>query len=359
LVVEDSAVDAELLLRQLRGEGFDPQAERVDQAETFVAALGRADWDVVLCDFAMPGFSGPEALQLLQASGKDIPFIIVTGAIGEEAAVGIMKAGALDFVLKNRIARLGPAVRREVHDARMRQQQRLDAAARVESQQKLEIAHQQLRQLSGKILQLQEHERMLLSRGLHDDVGQSLTGLQLQLQAIRRRAANDTDGKALDESIQIVGQLLAQVRDLSLDLRPPQLDQLGLAAALRWYGERKVERLPELTLHFEAQDLPPLDADVETAAFRIVQEAMTNVLRHAVAHRVSIALENHEGGLKVLVQDDGRGFDVAAAQDRARRGASLGLLDIQERAAMAGGRVDIQSRPGCTRVVIQLPGAVS
>jgi signal transduction histidine kinase len=112
-------------------------------------------------------------------------------------------------------------------------------------------------------------------------------------------------------------------------------------------------------LHFEAQDLPPLDADVETAAFRIVQEAMTNVLRHAVAHRVSIALENHEGGLKVLVQDDGRGFDVAAAQDRARRGASLGLLDIHERAAMAGGRVDIQSRPGCTRVVILLPGAVS
>jgi two-component system sensor histidine kinase UhpB len=195
-----------------------------------------------------------------------------------------------------------------------------------------------------------------LSRGLHDDVGQSLTGLQLQLQALRRRAKDPADEKSIDDSIQIVGQLLRQVRDLSLDLRPPQLDQLGLAAALRWYGERKVAPLPGLALRFEAQDLPPLNQDVETAAFRIVQEAMTNVLRHAQATQVAIEVGFRDGELRVVVEDNGRGFDVDAILERAQRGGSLGVLNIQERAAMAGGHAEFESCPGRTRILVRLPG---
>ena len=356
LIVDDSPQDADLLVRQLHRDGFDTDWARIDNAAALHAALAQEGWDVILCDFSMPGFGGPEALQILHASGKDIPFILVTGAIGEEAAVDMMKAGAQDFVLKDRVSRLGPVLRRELREAQGRRQQRLDAAARIESQQQLEIANRQLRQLSSKIIQLQENERKLLSRGLHDDVGQSLTGLTLQLQALRLRNREAAEGKALDDCLQIVGQLLTQVRELSLDLRPPQLDQLGLAAALRWFGERKVAPLPGLRLKFESEDLPPLSPDVETAAFRIVQEALTNVLRHAQATEVAIEVRHRDGQLCVAVEDNGRGFDVRQVQERALRGESLGVLNIQERAAMAGGRAEFDSRPGRTRVAVYLPG---
>lgn len=357
LLVDDSAPDAGLLLRQLRRDGFQPVWDRVDNARDLQVALARQDWDVVLCDFSMPGFSGSEALQFVRASGKDIPFILVTGTIGEEAAVGMMKSGAQDFLLKDHASRLGPAIRRELREAQGRRQQREDAQARIESQLELEAANRSLRQLSGKILQVQERERELLSRGLHDDVGQALTGLQLQLEALRRRAVNSADLKSLDDSVQIVGQVLAQVRDLSLDLRPPQLDLLGLVAALRWYAERKVAVVPGLVLRFDAQNLPPLHADIETAAFRIVQEAMTNVLRHAQAGEVGLQVAHDGGWLHVIVTDDGKGFDVQDIFERARRGESLGVLNMQERAGLVGGTVDIVSAPGLTRVCVTLPGA--
>jgi CheY-like chemotaxis protein len=110
LIVDDSPPDAELLVRQLRQDGFEPVSQRVDNAPELRATLTEREWDVVLCDFSMPGFSGPEALQLVRASGKDIPFILVTGTIGEEAAVGMMKSGAQDFLLKDHASRLGPAI---------------------------------------------------------------------------------------------------------------------------------------------------------------------------------------------------------------------------------------------------------
>lgn len=356
LIVDDSPQDADLLVRQLSRAGLGVDWTRVDNAADLRATLERDIWEVILCDFSMPGFGGPEALQILRDSGKDIPFILVTGAIGEEAAVDMMKAGAQDFVLKDRLSRLVPVLQRELREAQGRRQQRLDAAARIETQQQLEKANRQLRQLSSKMIQLQETERALLSRGLHDDVGQSLTGLTLQLQALRLRNREGAEGKALDDCLQIVGQLLTQVRELSLDLRPPQLDQLGLAAALRWFGERKVAPLPGLRLRFETEALPPLNPDVETAAFRIVQEALTNVLRHAQATEVAIEIRHQAGELCVAIEDNGAGFDVRQVQERALRGDSLGVLNIQERAAMAGGRATFDSRPGRTRVTVYLPG---
>lgn len=357
LIVDDSELDSELILRQLRRDGLEPVAERVCTSDAMAQALDRGAWDVILCDFSMPGFGGADALQLLRDTGKDIPFILVTGTIGEEAAVSMMKAGAQDFLLKDHASRLAPAIRREMREAQGRRQQREDARARVESQRKLETANRQLRLLSGKIMQVQERERELLSRGLHDDVGQALTGLQLQLEALRRRATAPADLKSIDDSVQIVGQVLTQVRELSLDLRPPQLDMLGLVAALRWYADRKVAAVPGLALEFKAEPLPPLHADVETTCFRIVQEAITNVQRHAHASRVEITVSHDGVQLQVTVTDNGRGFDVRGTYERALRGESLGVLNMQERAGTVGGKVEVQSGAGQTRVIIRLPSA--
>ncbi|MFH0794975.1 MAG: HD domain-containing phosphohydrolase [bacterium] len=120
LIVEDSPDDADLLVRELKRGGYDCDAKRVETAEEMKAALGQEKWDLILSDYALPNFSGPAALELLKASGLDLPFIIVSGTIGEETAVESLKAGAHDFMLKNKLARLIPAIRRELADAEVR-----------------------------------------------------------------------------------------------------------------------------------------------------------------------------------------------------------------------------------------------
>jgi signal transduction histidine kinase/FixJ family two-component response regulator len=129
LVVDDSEDDALLITRELRHSGFDPVVKRVDVAESMAAALDERPWDVILADYRMPHFSGTRALEVLQRSGRDIPFILVSGTVGEETAVAMMKAGASDFVLKHRLARLGAAVARELRDSEVRRQRRWAEAA--------------------------------------------------------------------------------------------------------------------------------------------------------------------------------------------------------------------------------------
>jgi signal transduction histidine kinase len=195
----------------------------------------------------------------------------------------------------------------------------------------------QLRVLSSKLLEAQEAERRAVARELHDDFGQVLTAIKLNLM---RRDRDDA------ESIALVNGAIARMRDLAHDLRPPMLDELGLAASLRWYVEREARRAGlefHLALAPPEQRPPP---GVEIASFRVAQEALTNVVRHAHARRVDIELCVVEGDLELLVRDDGAGFDVGGAQHRARRGESQGLLNMQERVALAGGEMKIDSVPG-------------
>jgi signal transduction histidine kinase len=147
----------------------------------------------------------------------------------------------------------------------------------------------------------------------------------------------------LDDSIGIVDETLQRVRSLSLELRPSMLDDLGLAAALRWYVDRQAQRAglqARVTAKLRDGRQPP---EVETACFRLAQEALTNVLRHAHAKRVVVQLRHHGAGLELVVRDDGVGFDVPAAQAQALRGDSLGLLGMRERALLVGGDVEIES----------------
>jgi two-component system, NarL family, sensor histidine kinase UhpB len=141
------------------------------------------------------------------------------------------------------------------------------------------------------------------------------------------------------------------MRDLAHDLRPPQLDELGLEASLRWYVERETARAGlQLELDLQALASAPAPA-VATTAFRVIQEALTNVIRHARARRVRIALGPIDGHLELSVADDGAGFDVADARKRAVRGGSQGLLGMQERVELAGGDLHLDSAPGRGTIV--------
>src|SRR5437667_237881 len=205
----------------------------------------------------------------------------------------------------------------------------------------------QLEALSRRLIEAQEAERRAVARELHDDFGQVLNALRLNLQRTGRHDA---------ESIALVDGAIARMRELAQDLRPPLLDELGLEASLRWYVEREAKRAglaSRLALAPLAQRPP---AAVETTCFRVAQEALTNVIRHAQAHVVDVELSAASGTLQLVVHDDGRGFDVSAARKRAAHGGSQGLLSMQERVALAGGDLEIDSAAGRgTTVRARLP----
>ncbi len=211
--------------------------------------------------------------------------------------------------------------------------------------EQVRAGRERLKTLSRRLMEGQEQERHHIARELHDEIGQSLTAVKMSLQAIVRVPDSKAISSQLKESMTIVDHALQQVRNLSLDLRPSLLDDLGLVAALRWYVDRQAQWTgldTEFIADTIATRLPP---DLETACFRVTQEAFTNIVRHARAHHVYVKLQQNVDELQLIIRDDGIGFNVQAAEERATRGSSLGLLGMQERVFFAGGKMEIVSRP--------------
>jgi PAS domain S-box-containing protein len=207
-------------------------------------------------------------------------------------------------------------------------------------------SRQQLQILSRQLVKTQEDERRYIAQELHDEIGQALTMIKINLQAIERGHIEATSVPYLEESVRTVVHVLEQVRNLTLDLRPPLLDDLGLVPALRGYVDRQA-RQAGLSARVIAE-VPDahLSPDLQITCFRIVQEALNNIVRHAQAENVRVELRKREDELEVTVSDDGVGFDVELALKRATHGASLGLLGMQERSAFMRGGIEIESVPG-------------
>lgn len=194
--------------------------------------------------------------------------------------------------------------------------------------EQVHVARERLESLSRQLIDAQEIERRHIARELHDEIGQALTVLKVNLQTIRRIADTPSLAPYLDGSIRTVESTLQQVRSLSLDLRPSLLDDLGLAPALRWYVDRQAQQAG-IAAHFVSEPLPKrLPPEVEIACFRLVQEVLTNAIRHAGAKKMQIELRRSREALHLTIRDDGRGFDVQAKRKEVRRGESLGLLGM-------------------------------
>ena len=227
-----------------------------------------------------------------------------------------------------------------------------DITERNRAEKDLEDAHRKLKILSQRRVKVQEEERRHLARELHDEVGQALTAAKINLQA----AMKESDGaksKRIDETAAILERLLGQVRQISLDLRPSMLDDLGLVPALRSLLDQQGRRA-SVAVHLSAKNMPEnLDPEIQTTCFRIAQEAITNVVRHANATRIDVDLGCENGNLRMRVRDNGRGFDAESAQAQT---VGLGLIGIKERAALVGGRAKIISSPNKgTAIEILLP----
>jgi len=358
LLVEDYEPDAILLARTIARGGFNLTTRRVDSPQSMHRALQEAPWDLVLCDYAMPGFGALEALAILQERGIDTPFIIVSGHIAEETAVAAMKAGAHDYIMKDRLARLLPAVERELREAEVRRA-RLDSELalrrahdeleiRVEARTadlqtanaKLENVLEERRRLENELLEIAENERRRIGFDLHDDLGQKLTGVSLMLKGLERRLAIDqhpgaedarTIQRLIDEVVHHTHHLARQFSELDVagDDLPAVLE--GLAGHVR--------SLFRIKCTFQLRGNPPkLPSDATLQLYKIAQEAVSNAIKHGHAKRVAIELTVGDDRLQLTVRNDGMAFSPPQAS---RRG--LGLRIMNYRANTIGAALSIAS----------------
>ena len=223
--------------------------------------------------------------------------------------------------------------------------------------QSLVKAHEyqaRLRQMSSQVLTAQEEERKRIARELHDDTAQALTSVLVRLRLLERWSAGDERLRAgITELRDLTGDTLEGVRRMAIDLRPPMLDDLGLEAALQAFVADFSHRWP-VKAKFTSARLGRLPPDVELVLYRIVQEALSNVAKHAGASQVEARLTRRGRSLRLVIEDDGRGFDVEAT--KSSRGSGLGLFGMEERLALVGGWVRVESAPGRgTRISVEAP----
>jgi len=354
LLVESSAEEAASLQ-----EFFRVNAPTLHLA-TVAPAIFEADLEKPLAGEAVvfgPGLGNGPTLELLRkvrSRFAELPIVVISEFPRSETAVATFKLGAQDFLVKKDgyqpelIFSLNNALK-HAHDVRVNRRLTHELAELNQSLEAQVAARtQELQALSGRLLHIQEGERRVIAEELHDQIGQMLTGLRFQLEAGQKAGAN------LRESLELTDEILRYVRGLTLQLRPRILDDFGLQSALDWHLDL-FRRQTGMAVGREIA-LPPtrLPSEVETAAFRIVQEGLTNVARHARGAETTVTvILSEDGHLIVEVGDRGPGFDV----DRAlAKRDSLGLAGLVERVHLAGGRIEIYSRVGQgTRIHAELP----
>lgn len=331
LVVEDELVVARDIAQQLLDMGYSPVGT-THLGEHAVTLAAELEPDLVLMDIQLAGaMDGIEAAQEIR-SRSGVPVIFLTAFAADDVLARAKVTEPFGYILK-------PFSERELSTVLAMALYKHQAEAR------LLATTRQLKALSRRVLEAQEQERRRVALELHDELGQLLTAIKINLQ-LGERFKDKAPPELHSENLRIVEEALQQVRRLATGLRPSMLDDLGLAPALKWVAEQSASRAGfEVSFHHERTQVR-LSPEIETACFRIVQEALTNISRHAQATRVDITLRRDGTDRLLTVTDDGQGFDLTAMQARAVAGGSLGVLGMQERATLLGGQLDIDSAPG-------------
>ena len=356
LLVEDSQPDALLLTRALARGGFTPTTKRVDTREATEKALAEQSWDCILCDHAMPNFSAPEALELVKKHKLDVPFIIVSGYIEEETAVAAMKAGAHDYIMKDRLARLVPAVDRELREADVRRARRETEAELLRAQEELELrvekrtadlraanlklenVIEERKRLENELLEIAENERRRIGFDLHDDLGQKLTGLSLMIKGLEQKLAHERHPclddahkiqALMDEIVSFTHNLARQFS--SLDVKGDDLASLlkGLAG--------NVQKMFGISCGFALRGpLPELPQHTMLQLYKIAQEAVSNAIKHGKANQVLINISRVHDQIALTVKNDGLPFSQPATKTR------MGLRIMHYRASTIDASLEIK-----------------
>lgn len=349
LHLEDDPLDAEFIKSTLEEEGIDCDILRVETRDDFAAAIDRSEFDILFSDYLLPGFDGLSALALAKEKCPDIPFIFISGNMGEELAINTLTSGATDYVMKNRLSRLIPSVCRALQEA-------MDRAERRKAVADLKKSHEQLRQLAAHLQSVREEERKNIAREIHDELGQSLTALKIDLSRITAKLLNNPGNEStagqLNAAVVLVSSTIGTVKQICTNLRPPLLDHLGIGAAIEWQAEEFQRRSGVRCEVAVASDVFTIDMDIATALFRIFQEALTNVLKHSQATRVEASLTEEAGKIALQIHDNG----VGIAEEQMSKRKSFGLLGMRERLYPLGGTISISGKKqGGTTLTIIIP----
>lgn len=468
LLLEDSDTDAEIIQHLLKKSDPTYEFSVVMSKEAYLQALDDYQPDVILSDNSLPQFNATEALQIVRQRSQVIPFILVTGTVSEEYAADIIKSGADDFILKDRLLRLPVAIEAALNQ-KQTEKEKLDAqeknsfkagllntigqavmatdlngvisfwnkaaeeiygwtveeaigknvadlipiqskeqggelmkelrqghalsaelmvkrkngtifpvfisnapvydlqhklsgiigvssdiTERRKTENDIKDLSEQLRSLSSHLQNIREEERIQIARDIHDELGQQLTGLKMEISWLLKKVgtADEMIGQQGRDILNLIDETVKSVRRISSNLRPSILDDLGLIAALEWHSS-EVENRSGIKVNFKANTKElNLPVTTSTELFRIYQEVLTNVERHSNGHEVVSILQINENSLILEIKDDGQGIDPATKNNK----KNLGLIGIKERTFILGGRYELNSEPGKgTQVKITIP----
>jgi two-component sensor histidine kinase len=343
LHIEDSHSDAAFSERALTKAGYDVFSERVVNAQEMRAALARQRWDLIIADYRLPEFDAPSALSLLQESGQDIPFIVVSGAMGEDLAVAMMRAGAQDYLLKDDLARLAPAVEREIRDARTRRQREEAERALSESEQRFTA---QRAALDRQTALLQQRETML--REIHHRVKNNMQVMSSLLNLQSRVASNPDTSRMLQEnqnrihSMALLHEILYQSEDLAVVDFSKYVRRM-VDHLFRSYGVDN----RQIRLHAELNPVA-LELDDALPCGLLISEVISNSLKHGFPEgqegEVAILLRPQSPTTVALVlSDDGAGLPAGMDWSTTR---SLGLRLVRALASQLRASLEIRSQGG-------------
>lgn len=340
LLLENDQTDAQKICHHLIKSKLECRINTVDSCKAFERSLLHEHPDIVLSDYLLAGGTGYDALRCLRSYSENLPFIFVTDLLGEERVVAAFQLGATDFVLKQHLPLLVPAILRALRETKEHAQR-----MRAESQ---------FRDLSAHLQQRLEGERTRIARLVHDELGQSLAALKMDLAAISGQLPKGS--RAIKGKIRYMlrdtDHVILSVRKIITDLRPGILDDLGILAALEWQASdfqkrTGIECIVTTTLEDTARR-PELD----TVIFRIFQGLLANIHQHADATRISIHSTEQNREWVLVVEDNGRGMAFEDTQKK----LSFGILGMRERASEFGGTIVYAPiSPHGTRVTLNLP----
>jgi signal transduction histidine kinase len=339
LIVEDSADDFSLLLRELNKSNYEIEYTLVDNASGFGKALSQ-DWDFIISDYSLPGFTGFEALKICNERELDIPFIMVSGTVGEDIAVNMMRFGARDYIMKNSLKRLLPAIERELEDAKIRKERKLADA-------ELKNSQEELKKFAAHLHNIREEERIMLAREIHDELAQILIALKIDMGMMKSKLSkgfkiideenfvtsfNDLCLK-VDDSIRISRKIMSGLRSADMELNSLlETMKQNLNDFQEKYNISCTFKTELLTINLNQKHAVTL--------LRIYQEALSNIVKHAKASSVNVSLTAENEQLILEIEDNGVGFD----QTIKTKSDSYGVIGMKERVSLINGKLLIKSQ---------------
>ena len=344
LHLEDSELDHRLVCRSLERDGLQFAITRVDALPDFREKIQQQTFDVILADYRLPGFTALDAWAAMPDDGLRPPFILLSGAIGESAAVAAIQIGISDYLPKDDLKNLVRVIRRAIE---IYQAKKAEARAMAE----LALSERRLAEFAEHLQSTIENERASIAREIHDDIGGSLAAVRLDLSWIARHVDDTETTEHIRAATDMLQHAIGASQRIMMNLRPAILDQ-GLYPAILWLAESFQRRTGVKTsLRTNNEHMRP-EKQLQLTAYRTAQEALTNISKYAQCSEVKLDLSDAENVLTLEISDNGCGIAPAALENS----SAFGIRGLKERAKVVGGWLDLSSRQGAgTTIILTIP----